>query len=101
MAIYKYKHWGKSSAETRIYQHLIESFPMDLQSITDEALHLPREKRAQLIQRLILKQSSPSKEDLTPDWLQEARRRADELDNGSVQAVPGDDVMMKARAQIK
>lgn len=75
---------------------------MDLQSITDEALHLPREKRAQLIQRLILKQDSPSKEeDLTPDWLQEARRRADELDNGYVEAVPGDKVMMKARAQTK
>jgi len=74
---------------------------MVLQSITDEALHLPREKRGQLIQHLILKQDSPSKEDLTPDWLEEARRRADELDNGSVEAVAGDKVMMEARARIK
>lgn len=35
------------------------------------------------------------------DWLLEARRRTEELDNGSVQAVPGDDVMRKARALIR
>jgi len=35
------------------------------------------------------------------DWLLEARRRAEELDSGSVQAVPGDEVMKKAWAMIK
>ena len=31
----------------------------------------------------------------------EARRRGEELDNGTVQAVSGDEVMKKARALIK
>ena len=35
------------------------------------------------------------------DWLLEARRRAEELDDGSVQAVPGDEVMKKARVLIE
>ena len=35
------------------------------------------------------------------DWLLEARRRAEELDNGAVQAVPADDVMRKARVLIE
>ncbi|HEX5678252.1 MAG TPA: addiction module protein [Alcanivorax sp.] len=35
------------------------------------------------------------------DWLLEARRRADELDDGSVQAVPGDEVMKTTWAMIK
>lgn len=35
------------------------------------------------------------------DWLLEAKRRAEELDNGAVQTVSGDDVMKKARALIK
>ncbi|PMR72846.1 addiction module protein [Billgrantia endophytica] len=74
---------------------------MDLQKIEDEALHLPKEERAQLIQRLVLSLESPSEEELRSDWLLETRRRAEELDSGSVQAVPGDDVMRKARALIR
>lgn len=74
---------------------------MNHQSIEDEALHLPREKRAALIQRLVLSLESPSEEELKSDWLLEARRRAEELDSGAVQAVSADDVMKKARALIK
>lgn len=74
---------------------------MNLQSIEDEALHLPKEQRVQLIQRLVLSLESPSDEELRSDWLLEARRRADELDSGAVQAVSGDEVMKKARALIK
>lgn len=74
---------------------------MNLQRIENEALHLPKEERAQLIQRLVLSLESPSEEELRSDWLFEARRRAEELDNGSVEAVPSDAVMEKARALIK
>ncbi|WP_339412353.1 addiction module protein [Pseudomonas sp. EA_35y_Pfl2_R5] len=74
---------------------------MDLQEIEDEALHLPKKERAQLIQRLVLSLESPSEEELRSDWLLEARRRAEELDSGSVQAVPGDEVIKKARALIR
>ena len=74
---------------------------MSLQKIQDEALHLPKEERAQLVQRLVLSLESPSKEELRSDWLLEARRRAEELDSGSVQAVSGEDVIRKARALIK
>ncbi|MBQ0753400.1 MAG: addiction module protein [Gammaproteobacteria bacterium] len=74
---------------------------MDLQKIENEALHLPKEERALLVQRLVLSLESPSEEELKSDWLLEARRRADELDNGSTQAVSGDDVVKKARALIK
>lgn len=74
---------------------------MDLQKIQDEALLLPKEERAQLVQCLVLSLESPSKEELRSDWLLEARRRAEELDSGSVQAVSGEDVMRKARDLIK
>jgi putative addiction module component (TIGR02574 family) len=74
---------------------------MNLQKIEDEALHLPKEERAQLVQRLVLSLESPSDQELRSDWLLEARRRAEELDSGSVQAVPGEDVIRKARALIK
>jgi putative addiction module component (TIGR02574 family) len=74
---------------------------MNLQKIEDEALHLPNEERSQLIRRLVLSLESPSEEELRADWLLEARRRSEELDNGTVQAVSGEDVMKKARALIK
>ena len=74
---------------------------MNLQKIEDEALHLPKEERAQLIQRLVLSLESPSEDELRTDWLLEARRRGEELDNGSVQAVAGNDVLRKARALIE
>lgn len=74
---------------------------MNLQRIEQEALHLPKEDRAQLVQRLVLSLDSPSEDELRSDWLLEARRRAEELDNGSVQAVPGEDVLRKAQALIK
>jgi putative addiction module component (TIGR02574 family) len=74
---------------------------MNLQKIENEALHLSREERAQLIQRLVLSLESPSEEELRSDWLLEARRRAEELDSGSVQAVSGEEVIQKAKALIK
>jgi putative addiction module component (TIGR02574 family) len=74
---------------------------MNLQKIEDEALHLPKDERAKLVQRLVLSLESPSDEELKGDWLIEARRRADELDRGTVRAVSGDEVMRKARALIK
>lgn len=74
---------------------------MNLQKIEDEALQLANAERAQLIQRLVLSLESPSAEELVSDWLLEASRRAEELDNEGVQSVPGDEVMRKARALIK
>ncbi|MEX2474096.1 addiction module protein [Marinobacter sp.] len=74
---------------------------MNLQRIEDEALHLPKEERALLIQKLVLSLEWPSREELRSGWVLEARRRAQELDDGSVQAVSSEDVMRKARALIK
>lgn len=74
---------------------------MDLQKIEYEALHLPKKERTQLIQRLVLSLDTPSIEELRADWLTVARHRAEELDTGAVQAVPGEDVLRKARALIK
>ena len=74
---------------------------MDLQKIEDEALHLPQKDRAHLIQRLVLSLDSPSSDELRSNWLAEAQRRAKELDDGTVQAILGDEVLKKARSLIK
>ena len=74
---------------------------MDRQKIEDEALHLSKEDRAQLIQRLVLSLDSPPPEELRAEWLNEAQRRAKELDEGTVQAIPGGEVLRKARALVR
>lgn len=74
---------------------------MDRRKIEDEALHLSKEDRAQLIQRLVLSLDSPSPEELRAEWLSEAQSRAKELDEGTVQAIPGEEVLRKARALVR
>ena len=74
---------------------------MKLQKIEDEILHLPKEERAALIQKLVLSFDTPSPIELREDWLSEAKSRAKDLDDGLVQAVSGDAVIQKARALIK
>ena len=74
---------------------------MDLQKIEDEALHLPRDERTRLVQRLVLSLEAPSDEELRIEWLLEARRRAEDLDGDALQAIPGKDVLSRARKLIK
>ena len=74
---------------------------MSFQKVEDEALHLSKEERTQLIQRLILSLESPSKEELESDWLNLAHDRATELDQGGVKAVSGQEVMKKAWSLLK
>lgn len=56
-------------------------------------MHLPRNDRVKLIRKLISSLDTPSKQELQADWLTEARQRAEELDRGTVQDVPGEDVL--------
>lgn len=64
-------------------------------------MHLSKEDRAQLVQRLVRSLDSPTPEELKAEWLEEARRRAKELDDGTAQAIPADEVLKKARALVR
>ncbi len=61
---------------------------MNLKQIEDEALHLPEDQRTALAQKLLLSLDAPSENEIAQDWLVEARRRARELNEGTVQPVP-------------
>jgi putative addiction module component (TIGR02574 family) len=74
---------------------------MKMKQIEDEALHLPEEERAELAQKLLLSLDAPSEDEVAQDWLVEAQRRARELDEGIVQAVPADEVRRKARSLLR
>jgi putative addiction module component (TIGR02574 family) len=74
---------------------------MNLKQIEDEALHLPEDQRAALAQKLLLSLDASSDNEIAEDWLAEARRRARELENGTVQPIPAEEVSRKARALLR
>ncbi len=70
---------------------------MTLDQIIEEARRLPREQVADLVDRLtleLLQTIDPSVEDA---WKHETRRRLKEIESGTVQGVPGDEVSARVR----
>ena len=74
---------------------------MNLRQIEDEALHLSEEKRAELAQKLLLSLDAPSEDEIAEDWIAEVQRRAHEIDEGTVQPIPADEVRRKALALLR
>lgn len=70
---------------------------MDATTIENEALNLPLADRAKLAQRLLLSLEELSESEVEEAWLDEAERRALEIDEGLVQLVPAEEVSRKAR----
>lgn len=74
---------------------------MSLEQIEAEALHLPEEERAFLAHKLLLSIDVPTEDEIANDWLVEAAQRAKDLDNGTVQPIPVEEVRIKARALLR
>ncbi len=74
---------------------------MQLEQIEDEILLLTEEERAALAQKLLLSLDVPSDDEIAIDWLQEANRRAKELDAGIVKPIPAEEVRNKAQALLR
>lgn len=70
---------------------------MDIGGIEKQVLELDEDSRAELIKKLVLNLDSPSPEELEKYWIAEAKSRASELDDGTVVAVSGAEVLRKAR----
>jgi putative addiction module component (TIGR02574 family) len=73
-------------------------FMRDLES---KLLNLPAEERARLAERLISSLDLESDPDAESLWIQEAERRLDELESGSVAGIPADQVFEKARSTLR
>ncbi len=65
-----------------------------------EALQLSPEDRADLAAKLLLSLETGLEEGVADHWLREARRRADEIDDGRVKLVPANEVRSKVRDLI-
>lgn len=73
---------------------------MNRKQIEDEALQLPEQQRAELVQKLPLSLDAPTAEEMEENWLLEVQRRAREIDEGIVQPIPAEKVRNKARTLL-
>ncbi|HZF09631.1 MAG TPA: addiction module protein [Thermoanaerobaculia bacterium] len=74
---------------------------MDFKVLEREALSLSIADRAKLAQELLESLDSLPESELESMWLDEAERRAQQLDQGTAQLIPGDVVSQKAHALLK
>ena len=71
--------------------------PMTLDQLAAEALHLPTEARAQLADRLVESLDAAELNRIDKLWASEARRRLDEILQGKVETIPGEEALARAR----
>lgn len=70
---------------------------LTVEQIVEEALSLPSEARALLADRLA-DSLDPLEDGYTRTlWIDEAMRRRDDIRNGRVQTIPGDEVLSRIR----
>ena len=67
---------------------------MKTKDLIDEALSLPIEERAQVVDS-ILRSMNPSESEIDRKWAQTAKQRLSELRSGKTTGIPGDEVFNK------
>jgi pyrimidine operon attenuation protein/uracil phosphoribosyltransferase len=74
---------------------------MSIEQLKEEVLRLSPESRAYLARELLASLDSMSEVEIENRWIDEAIHRDDELDQGTAQAHPVDEVLARARARRK
>ncbi len=69
------------------------------EDLFDEAISLPIEKRTLLVDKL-LQSLNPSQSEIDRLWAEEAERRVEEIANGSVGTIPGEETFSKIRERL-
>lgn len=74
---------------------------MEIDDIERHALNLPADERARLAHELLESLDTMTPEEQEKLWLDEAKRRAEQIDRGEAELIPADVVAKKARALLK
>jgi hypothetical protein len=74
--------------------------PRTLQEVQEEALELDLDERAALAEKLLRSLEGISEAENERLWMAEADRRRREIESGQVEALPGDEVLRRAAAEI-
>jgi len=71
------------------------------EEIMSAALALPAGSRAMLAEQLLESLAADEQERINALWVEEAERRDQELEDGTVKALPGEEVMNRLRERLK
>lgn len=72
-----------------------------LSEIETEIRALTRGDQEQLLRALLEELDAPADTGVEQAWLQEVRRRSRELDDGTVEPIPADEVFARVRAALE
>ncbi|MBN2580216.1 MAG: addiction module protein [Pirellulales bacterium] len=72
-----------------------------LERLAVELLGLPNSSRALLAKKLIESLDETETPDAQAQWMEVAKRRAEEIREGKVQPVPAEEVMHRARESVR
>jgi len=65
--------------------------------VFEEALSLPSDERASLVEKLISSLNLPVQEEIDQLWAEEAERRVSQIEKGDKGLIPGNEVFAKIR----
>ncbi|MDJ0682057.1 MAG: addiction module protein [Xenococcaceae cyanobacterium MO_167.B52] len=72
-----------------------------IEQLTEEILSLPSASRAILADKLVESLEFDTDSTIQSIWVTEAKKRRDEVRDGSVQAIPGDQALAQVRRMIE
>ena len=74
---------------------------MSYEEIENAALALPAKARSMLAEHLLQSLDAEEQQRIDALWAIEAERRIEQIENGTVAAIPGEEVMQRLRSRYK
>jgi putative addiction module component (TIGR02574 family) len=72
-----------------------------IEELTEELLALPSASRALLAEKLVESLEFDTDPTIQTAWISEAKRRRDEIRDGSVQPIPGEEALAQVRRLLE
>ncbi len=72
-----------------------------VQKLTEEALLLPSEIRAELVEKLLESLNVPTQKEIARLWAEESERRVKEYEEGKVEGIDGEKLFKEIRTQLE
>ncbi len=70
------------------------------QKFADEALLLPREQRAELVEKLLQSLNVPTQKEIDRLWAEKAEKRVREYEEGKIKALDGEQIFKEIRDRL-
>jgi len=72
----------------------------ETEDVIKQALQLPREARALIAEKLLESLDFEEPFEVSSEWKEEIARRCREIDEGTVELIPGEDVLKEAAKEL-